>query len=118
MKFEQTAVLIGVVGKKGNGVLDNGNQWATDRVELHIVVPFPESDTMAHGDTVMTYNVEDYAAHYDKAKTLIGQHVTLQMDMQAAKKLGQAPKMICTGFYAALPSGKQKQAPALNNNPA
>ena len=118
MKYEQTANLIGVVGKKGNGQLDNGQTWATDRVELHCAVPFPESDTMAHGDTVMTFNVENYAEHYEKAKSLIGQPITMQMEFVPAKKLGQAPKSICTGFYGSLPPARQKSAPVLNNNPA
>lgn len=117
MKYEQTANLIGVVGKKGAGQLDNGQAWETDRVELHCAVPFPESDTMAHGDTVMTFNVQDYVAHYEKAKSLIGQPITMQMEFVPSKKLGQAPKSICTGFYGALPQ-PAKKAPVLNSNPA
>jgi hypothetical protein len=117
MKYTQTANLIGVVGKKGTGTLENGNQWSTDRVELHCAVPFPESDTMAHGDTVMTFNVENYAEHYEKAKSLIGQPITMDMEFIPAKKLGQAPKSVCIGFYAALPAAKPKSQPILNNNP-
>jgi phosphoribosylaminoimidazole carboxylase (NCAIR synthetase) len=117
MKYTQTANLIGVVGKKGAGQLDNGQTWETDRVELHCAVPFPESDTMAHGDTVMTFNVQDFAAHYEKAKSLIGQPITMDMEFVPAKKLGQAPKSVCIGFYAALPASKPKAAPVLNSNP-
>lgn len=118
MKYTQTANLIGVVGKKGTGQLENGQTWSTDRVELHCAVPFPESDTMAHGDTVMTFNVENYAEHYEKAKSLIGQPITMEMEFVPAKKLGQAPKSICVGFYAALPSFNKKPGPVLNTNPA
>lgn len=98
MKFEQTALLIGVVGKKGAGTLDNGQAWATDRVELHVLAPFSEADTMAHGQTVMQYNVENYAEHYERAKQCIDQQVVLHMEMVPAKKLGQAAKIMCTGF--------------------
>lgn len=116
MKYSQTATLIGVVGKKGAGTLDDGKAWETDRVELHCAVPFPESDTMAHGDTVMTFNVQDYAAHYEKAKGLIGQMVTMDMELVPAKKLGQAARSICTNFYAALPQ-VAKKPPVMNSNP-
>lgn len=112
MRFEQTAVLIGVVGKKGTGTLDNGQQWTTDRVELHVLSAFSEADSMAHGQTVLQYAVENYAEHYEKAKALIDQQVVLQMEMQPAKKLGQAPKIVCNGFYGKLPEPKTKAAQA------
>lgn len=117
MKYTQVANLIGVVGKKGNGQLENGQAWATDRVELHCAVPFPESDTMAHGDTVMTFNVEDYSKHYEKAKSLIGQPIIMEMEFIPAKKLGQAPKSVCVGFDASLPQ-QAKKPPVMNSNPA
>ena len=110
MKFEQTATLIGVVGKKGSGKLDNGNDWSTDRVELHCLAAFPDADQMAHGQTAMVYNVEDYAANYDRAKSLIDQRVTLQMEMVPAKKLGQPPRMVCIGFYGELPKVSSKNS--------
>lgn len=103
MKFEQKTVLLGVVGKKGSGQLDNGQAWHTDRVELHCIAPFPESDTMAVGDTVMTYSVDNFDLQFERAKSLIGQTITLQMEMIPAKKLGQAPKMICNSFYGEPP---------------
>lgn len=112
IKFDQTVVLIGVVGKKGNGVLDNGERWETDRVELHCVVPFPESDTMAHGQTVMQYNVQDFNAHYERAKQCLDQTVTLHMEMQPAKKLGAAPKMVCIGFSSKPDVKRQHQQQA------
>lgn len=98
MKFEQVAILIGVVGKKGTGQLDNGQQWSTDRVELHTLAGFPDSETMAHGQTAVVYQVENYAANYEPAKNLIDQQIILKMEMQPAKKLGQAPKIVCVGF--------------------
>ena len=104
MKFDQTAILIGVVGKKGTGTLDNGKEWSTDRVELHVDTPFSESDTMAHGSTVTVYNVQDYAANYEKAKSCLHQQIILHMQMEPAKKLGAAPKFVCTGFDSAKPS--------------
>lgn len=110
MNFNQEAVLIGVVGKKGSGKLDNGNDWATDRVELHCLAPFDGSDSMAHGQTVLVYQVEDYAQHYEPAKALIDQKILLRMSMIPAKKLGQAPKIICTAFEAAPRTAKQQAA--------
>jgi len=108
MKFQQTVNLIGVVGKKGSGQLDNGQAWVTDRVELHVQVPFSEAETMAHGSTVTVYNVEDFNAHYDNAKALVGREVILDMEMQPAKKLGQAAKIICVGFSKPLVSDTAK----------
>ena len=100
-RFESNATLIGVVSKKGQGTFDNGNAWHTDRVELHCVVPFPEGDTNAIGDTVVMYQVEGHDQHIQMAKDCIGQQITLRMELQPAKKLGQAPKMVCYGFYPA-----------------
>lgn len=98
MNFEQTVTLLGVVGKKGSGRLDNGQEWANDRVELHCLTPFQQSDSMSHGQTVVVYNVENYALNYDHAKKLIDQKVILKMQMIPAKKLGQMPKMVCLSF--------------------
>lgn len=105
-RFEQHATLIGVVGKKGSGQLDNGNMWATDRVELHCVIPFSADDQMAFGETVTTYAVEGHDQHIQLAKDCIGQPITLRMELQPAKKLGQAPKMVCYGFYPSNPERK------------
>lgn len=110
MNFQQEAVLIGVVGKKGTGKLDNGDTWATDRVELHCLAPFDGSDTMANGQTVMVYQVDDFAKNYDAAKALIDQKVLLRMSMIPAKKLGQAPKIVCTAFEAAPRTAKEQAA--------
>lgn len=98
MKFEQIATLIGVVGKKGQGQLDNGQHWETDRVELHVITPFPESDVSAFGSTVTVYSIPDHDKHFVRAQASIQQEVVLSMDMQPAKKLGAAPKFVCTDF--------------------
>jgi hypothetical protein len=98
MKFDQTATLIGVVGKKGNGTLDNGQDWATDRVELHVITPFPDSDVSAFGSTVTCYQVADHDKNLGRAKACLGQEIVLSMEMVPAKKLGQAPKFICLDF--------------------
>lgn len=118
MYFEQNATLIGVVGKKGTGTLDNGNVWSTDRVELHLITPFLSTDTMAHGSTVTVVQVEDYAANYESAVALIDQEIVLQMVMVPSKKLGQPPRMICESFKAKNPLTK-KNSPhlgAINNS--
>jgi hypothetical protein len=98
MKFNQEALLVGVIGKKGAGTLDNGQAWATDRVELHVLSAFPDSDTMAHGQTVTSYAVDNFAANYEKAKSMIDQRIILQMEMIPAKKLGQQPRFVCLDF--------------------
>ena len=110
MKFIQTAVLLGVVGKKGSGKLDSGESWETDRVELHVLTEFSESDSMSHGKTVTSYQVQNYLEHYDKAKSMIDQFVDLQMEMIPAKKLGVAPRIICTGFRLAVSKPVQSAA--------
>ena len=98
MKFDQECVLLGVVGKKGKGTLDNGNEWETDRVELHALTPFPESETMAEGETVTAYAVQNFDENFPRAKAMVGKKIVLHMEMAPAKKLGQAARFICTGF--------------------
>lgn len=98
MKFQQKAILIGVVGKKGHGTLDNGQDWATDRVELHVITPFPESDTSAFGSTVTCYNVADHDKNLGRAKACLQQEIVLDMEMVPAKKLGAAAKFVCLDF--------------------
>ncbi len=98
MKFEQEGELLGVVGKKGTGTLDNGNAWSTDRVELHIRTPFPESETMAFGETVTSYAVQNFDENFSRARAMLNKKVVLHMEMVPAKKLGQAARFICTGF--------------------
>lgn len=100
MKFSNTVTLLGVVGKKGNGTLDDGTAWATDRVELHCLTEFDSADSMAHGNTVQVHQIQDYNAHYDKAKACIGQKVVIDFELVASKKLGQAPKMVARSFSA------------------
>jgi hypothetical protein len=115
MNFEQTVTLIGFVGKKGNGRLDNGQEWSTDRVELHCLSEFPKSESMAHGQTVIVYNVEDYALNFDKAKFCLDQKIVLQMMMSPSKKLGSPPKMICTGFELPNLNSNKKNNSTINN---
>lgn len=98
MKFDQEGELLGVVGKKGTGTLDNGNAWSTDRVELHIRTPFPDSEDMAHGDTVTAYAVQNFDENFSRAKAMLNKKIVLHMEMVPAKKLGQAPRFLCTGF--------------------
>lgn len=98
MKFQTKATLIGVVGKKGSGKLDNGQDWATDRVELHVKTEFPDSDEMAHGATVSVYNVADHDKNYGRARVCLDKEIFLDMEMIPAKKLGAAPKYVCVDF--------------------
>ena len=98
MKFQQKAILVGVVGKKGSGTLDNGQDWSTDRVELHVITPFPESDANAFGSTITCYNVADHDKNLGRAKVCLQQEITLDMEMIPAKKLGAAPKFVCLDF--------------------
>lgn len=109
MRFEQTVILLGVVGKKGSGVMDNGQQWSTDRVELHCLSEFPETNEMSAGKTVVVYNVDNYNANFEKAKGCVDQQITLQMEMQTSLKIGATPKIVCTGFYASLSKAETKK---------
>lgn len=99
--FQQKVTLIGVVGKKGSGKLDNGQAWETDRVELHCLSDFPESDSMATGQTVVVHRVDNYLVNYEPAKKLVGKDILLNMALVPSKKLGQAPAMRCQGFEPA-----------------
>ena len=98
MKFQTEALLIGVVGKKGHGTLDNGQEWATDRIELHVATPFPDSDEMAHGSTCTVYAVADHDKNYARARACLDKQIILDIEMIPAKKLGAAPKYVCVDF--------------------
>lgn len=100
-QFEQQTTLLGVVGKSGAGTLDNGQKWETNRVELHCLTQFPESDSMAVGSTVAMHRLEDFNKHYENAKLLVGQKIVLIMEVVPSKKLGQPPRMACVGFKSA-----------------
>jgi hypothetical protein len=110
IEFIQEAILIGVVGKKGAGTLDNGTAYETDRVELHCLVPFDAKDSMTHGQTVVVHKVQNYLANYEPAKKLIDQKVSLRMQMVPAKNLGGAPRITCVGFELAATSAKAQAA--------
>lgn len=98
MKMQTKATLIGVVGKKGSGKLDNGENWVTDRVELHVLNSFPESDESAFGSTVSVYAVADHDKHFGRARACLDKEIILDIDMVPAKKPGALPKYICTDF--------------------
>lgn len=98
MKFKQSLLLIGVVGKKGSGTLDNGGAWETDRIELHTLGSFDLSDSKAVGKTVTVYKVDDYDANFSKAVKCIDQMIVCDFEMIANKNPGQAPKLVCRGF--------------------
>lgn len=98
MKIQLEGDLLGVIGKKGSGTLDSGQAWTTDRVELHVITPFPESETMAEGNTVTSYSVDNFDENFNRAKAMIGKKIILHIEMIPAKKLGMAPKFVCIGF--------------------
>lgn len=98
MIMQVIATLIGVVGKQGHGVLDNGNTWETDRVELHVLADFPSSDSMAHGKTCTVYQVQGFNLHHQNAINCLDQQVELSIELIPSKKLGTPPKMVCVGF--------------------
>ena len=100
MIMQLTAILIGVVGKKGQGNLDNGQAWETDRVELHVLSDFPATDSMAHGKTVTVHQVQGFFQHHQNALNLLDQEIQLDIELIPAKKLGVPPRMVCVGFRA------------------
>lgn len=99
MKFQNTLKLIGVVGKKGAGTLDNGQAWSTDRVELHCLSTFDDTDSMSHGQTVVVHNIENYAENYERAKQLVNRDIIVDFEMVAPKKPGASPKLVARGFH-------------------
>lgn len=98
MKFKNTVMLLGVVGKKGSGTLDNGQAWQTDRVELHVLSDFDSSKTNSVGKTVVVYQIQDFNENYQNAKSCVGQNIVIDFEMVASEKLGQAPKMMARSF--------------------
>lgn len=98
MKFQNTVTLLGVVGKKGHGKLDNGEEWSTDRVELHVLSDFDSSDSMRHGQTVTVHKLEPFDEHYEKAKSCVGQRVVMDFELVAANKIGQGEKISLRAF--------------------
>lgn len=98
MKFQQTLTLLGVVGKKGTGTLDNGKGWETDRCELHCLTDFDASDAKTVGQTVTIYRVEDYNANFAKACAAVGQRIVCEFEMVASTKPGVMPKLALRSF--------------------
>lgn len=105
--FSQEVTLIGVVGKKGEGVMDGGQTWKTDRVELHVLQAFDTADQMAYGQTVVVHQIQNYDKHYNDASKLVGHKIEIQFKISASKKPGQAPRVDSVSF-----SGIQKQKTA------
>lgn len=101
MKMQLNALLIGVVGKKAEGKLDDGKDWKTDRVELHVLSDFSTSDSMAHGKTVTVHQIENFSLHHQGAIALLDQEITLDIELIPAKNLGSPPRMVCTAFRPA-----------------
>lgn len=98
MKFQIEGELLGVIGKKGTGTLEDGKAWSTDRVELHVITPFPDSDAMADGKTVTSYAVDDFDKNFARARAMLDKKIVLTIEMVPAKKLGMAAKFVCLDF--------------------
>lgn len=97
MNLSTNAMLIGVVGKDFDGVIQ-GERITSDAVHLHCLTDFPSDDNKAKGKTVTVYKVDGFKQNYDKALQAIGKQVEIQLQMVPAKNLGAAPKMRCVGF--------------------
>lgn len=98
MKFQQRLLLIGVVGKKGEGKLDNGQEYKTDRIELHTLGAFDAADPNAVGQTVTVYKIEGRDENYARAVKCIDQYIICDFEMVAAKNLGGQQRVVCRGF--------------------
>lgn len=98
MKFQNTLTLLGVVGKKGSGQLDNGKAWTSDRVELHFLVDFDVADAKTAGQTVAIYKLDGFDANYVRATACIGQRVVCEFQMVASTKPGVSPKVELKSF--------------------
>ncbi|HTF85336.1 MAG TPA: hypothetical protein VL987_12210 [Cellvibrio sp.] len=98
MKFQNTLTLLGVVGKKGSGKLDNGQDWKTDRVELHFLTDFDLSDAKTAGQTVVVYKLDGFDANYERARGCVGQRVVCEFQMVTSTKPGAMPRLELKGF--------------------
>lgn len=91
MKLTQIVELVGVEPKKGNGTFDDGKEWATDRVEVHCLVPL-DVKKGAKGVTAAVYRLDGHDQHIENCLSLVGKKVELTLEMVAAKA-GMAPKI-------------------------
>jgi hypothetical protein len=94
--YEMTVTLSGVVGKKGEGKLQNGDKWKTDRVDLHCLQPLSGDDST--GEATQIHKIQDRDKHIEQAKSLVGKKIVLLRDIVTD---GQNEKIVTVGFRAA-----------------
>ena len=92
--LEMNAKLVGMTPKKGSGVLDNGQSWATDHVELHCLTPLSGS---GEGYATTPYKIPDCDANTDAARAAVGQDIVLTMELKTNGKGGN-PVVSPSGF--------------------
>ena len=96
--IKRKLVLLGVVGKKGSGLLQDGKPWETDRVELHCLDNFSDDMPNAVGQTVIVYKIQDHDKHFHAAQDCIGQEIYIHLKFKISTKPGVAPTLEPVSF--------------------
>jgi hypothetical protein len=76
--IEQTAKLVGVMPKKGSGKFDDGREWATDHVELHVLTPLAGEGS---GFATTIHKIQNCDQNINKAKELVGRDIVLTLEL-------------------------------------
>lgn len=78
--FDYPCLLSGIVPRKGEGKLDNGQSWKTDRIDLHVQIPL-DSNKGGIGFTTELYKLEGHDKHFSTVSNLVGKPVNLKLQM-------------------------------------
>lgn len=78
--FDYPCILSGIVPRKGEGKLDNGQSWKTDRIDLHVQIPL-DVNKGGIGFTTEMYKLEGHDKNFSTVSNLVGKHVNLKLQM-------------------------------------
>lgn len=78
--FDYPCVLSGIVPRKGEGKLDNGQPWKTDRIDLHVQIPL-DSNKGGIGSTTEMYKLDGHDKHFSTVSNLVGKPINLKLKM-------------------------------------
>lgn len=102
--IEQTVRLMGFVPKSGEGVLDNGTKWVTDRIEIHVMMPL-DTTKGGQGHAGQMIKLEGH----DKWLPLVTPHVGSDIILESAvfsDGKGGNQSIKCVGFRPTSPVKK------------
>ncbi len=85
--FEQKVLLMGIMPKKGKGKLDNGQDWVTDRVELHVQMAL-DKDKGGLGNASQMIKLQDCDKWLEPLKPMVGKEVLLISELTTDGKGG------------------------------